>query len=283
MHWQCYRLTLTLESPLHIGYHKVGNVQRTRYYLPARNLWGALTERLTRSSFSADEAPEGDYVRIGGWVKAHCAFGYFYLRNGSTLFRPSYDGQRLLYGNIDTYVFERQYLDSHVTTALDAATSSADSGSLHEVEIIRARDDNGRPVELSGWIFLDDKAQPCWNEIHLALTRLQVGGERRYGFGQLRLADELANHEPEEYEIIPEGKRPRIRLKPDQLLSAHALAEGVDARGQIEPLVGRETSDNSARFGTALTEGRVCWVPGSVVKQETSFAVSETGIWYRIS
>ena len=38
MTWHCFRLTYELRSPLHIGYHKVGNVQRTRYYIPARNL-----------------------------------------------------------------------------------------------------------------------------------------------------------------------------------------------------------------------------------------------------
>lgn len=66
-------------------------------------------------------------------------------------------------------------------------------------------------------------------------------------------------------------------------LEAHTLVESVEARGQIEPLVGRETFKDSARFGTALTAGRVCWVPGSAVNRETSFQISETGIWSKIS
>lgn len=282
MTWKAFCLTYELHSPLHIGFHKVGNVQRTRYYLPSRNLWGAVTECLTRSGFSTEGAPEGNYAGIGRWVKGHCAFGYFFLWDGATLFQPRYTEQGLRYWDLDTYAFERRYLDSHVTTALNAATTSAESGSLHEVEIIRARNNSGGPVQLHGWVFLDDKAQARWTEIRMALDRLQVGGERRYGLGQLRLANDAADRTPDECEMILDGERPQIRLKPGQPLGAHALVEGVEARGQIEPLVGRETSDDSARFGTKLTEGRVCWVPGSVVNQKTSFEISGTGIWGKI-
>lgn len=283
MIWKMFCLSYELHSPLHIGYHKVGNVQRTRYYIPARNLWGAITERLTRSGFSTEDALEGDYVEIGRWVKTHCAFGYFFLWDGATLFQPNYTEQGLRYGDLDTYGFERRYLDSNVTTALDVASTSAESGSVHEVEIIRARDNNGLPVQLRGWVFVDDNARSSWNDIRLALDRLQVGGERRYGFGQLQLADEPTDRESNGYKMILDGKRPQTRLKPDQPLGAHALVEGVDARGMVEPLVGRETSGDSAHFGTKLTTGRVCWVPGSLVIRETRFQICETGIWSKIS
>jgi len=42
MTWQLFQVTYELHSPLHIGYHKIGNLQRTRYYIPARNLWAAV-------------------------------------------------------------------------------------------------------------------------------------------------------------------------------------------------------------------------------------------------
>lgn len=282
MTWKLHCLSFELHSPLHIGFHKVGNVQRTRYYIPARNLWGAVTESLTRTGFNTAEALEGNYSEIGIWVKTHCAFGYFFLWDGATLLQPRFTEQGLRYGDLDTYALERRYLDSHVTTALGAVTTSAESGSLHEIEIIRARDNNGSSVQMSGWIFLDENAQSLWSDISPALDRLHVGGERRYGFGQLRLAEESANRTPDGCEVLLDGERPQIRFKPNQPLGAHALVENVDARGQIEPVVGRETPPDSARFGTALTAGLVCWVPGSIVSRETVFQISETGIWSKI-
>jgi hypothetical protein len=52
-----YHLVLRLRSPLHIGWNKTGNVQRTRSYVTGRNLWGALTMRLTRDQAYRENRP----------------------------------------------------------------------------------------------------------------------------------------------------------------------------------------------------------------------------------
>ena len=289
MAWKLYRVTYQLESPLHIGFHKVGNVQRTRYYVPARNLWGAVTERLTRSGFSDEQTREGDYVEVGLWVKAHCALGYFFLCDGRTLLHPRYTEQGLIYRDLDPYAFEKCYLGSHVTTALDAVTTSAETGSLHEVEFIapyRFMNDETDRTRLCGWVFLDDKGRAqLGNEGKWRnwLGELQVGGERRYGFGRLKLLWMQPVGSLEKYPVQLETDRPRVKIAADSVILAHALAEGVEARGMIEPLVGRETSGDSARFGTKLTTGRVCWVPGSTVSREIFFQISEIGIWSKVS
>ncbi len=283
MAWQLFRLSYELLSPLHVGYHKVGNVQRTRHYVPARNLWGAVTERLTRSGFSAPDAPEGDYQKIGAWVKAHCAFSYFFVCEGGALLFPHYKEEGLRYGASSQAEFERRYLDAHVTTALDAATTSAEPGSLHEVEFIAPHDDQGQRTCMSGWVFLDDQAsdrlaEARWREW---LGKLQVGGERRYGFGRLRLngwereqSDRLAD-----CLVLLEGARPQIQVDAGKPLLAHTVAHQVDARGMIEPLVGRETQGDSQHFGRSLTRGVVCWVPGSLAQQATIVQLTEDGLW----
>ena len=290
MKWQMYIATYELRSPLHIGYHKVGNLQRTRTYIPARNLWGAVTEALTRRGFSTTDAPQGDYQQIGEWVKHHCAFGYWFIRENDEPLAPHYEGNRLKYGPLTAAEFERRYLDAHVTTALDAATTSAQAGSLHEVEFIApyhpvkpGKQEAALPTTIGGWVFLDEVAQPLLGEEsqwRAFLETLQVGGERRYGFGQLRLTElELkAESNLEKLEWMLDAGRPCIEVLPGCPLLAHTLITGVEARGDIEPLVGRETH-NSHTFGRVLTSSRVCWTPGSVLTSPARLEIHQDGYW----
>lgn len=284
MTWQLFRLTFELCSPLHIGYHKVGNVQRTRYYVPARNLWGAVTERLARSGFIAPNAPEGNYREIGKWVQEHCAFNYFFLCDENQLFTPRFTEKGLQYGELTTEKFERRYLGAHVTTALDSATTSASQGSLHEVEFISSHPLNGKVFSslcLQGWVFLDETAsqfigtEDKWKKW---LGTLQIGGERRYGFGQLKLVEMKLDGQLCGLKAQCDGDRPQVRLKTSQALLAHALVDGIRARGLIEPLVGRQTQ-HSQHFGMGLTQGRICWVPGSILEADTPIQLNQEGYW----
>lgn len=284
MTWYLYRATYELRSPLHIGYHKIGNVQRTRAYVPARNLWGAVTERLTRSGFHTTDAPEDNYGKIGAWVKQHCAFSYFFLYEGDTLLNPRYTDNGLRYGEFSQAAFERRYLDAHVTTALDTHTTSAEDAGLHEVEFIAPRrlDEagDGARAQLRGWVFLDETAQSRQAELQEKLRDLHIGGERRYGFGQLRHQGGWQEGAPlaEGYTPILEGERPCIQVTSGKPLLAHTLTAGEDARGGIEPLVGRETH-NSHAFGCGLTPAQVCWTPGSVLASAAVLEIGAEGCW----
>lgn len=292
MNWRCLQLTYELRSPLHIGYHKAGNVQRTRCYIPARNLWGAVTERLTRSGFSVSDAQKGNYQVIGRWLKLSTAFSYFYVYGGDKLFYPHYSKEGLRYGSKTLVEFERAYLDAHVTTALEAVTTTAETGSLHEVEYIAPyrldRDGAGRRTLVRGLVFLSESA---WSKLNmdtweLWLHDLRVGGERRYGFGQLRLKDigedEKPAGWPKGYSLKLEGRRPGFKIMPGTALLAHTVARtearDLRVRGVIEPLVGRGTAI-SGSFGRNLTRGLICWVPGSLLEKEDFLLIDVDGYW----
>lgn len=62
----------------------------------------------------------------------------------------------------------------------------------------------------------------------------------------------------------------------------HAVAQGIQAKGQIESIVRRETLESHA-FGSRLTNGVICWAPGSVLESASVFEISKTGIWRGIS
>lgn len=291
MAWVVYKVTYELGSPLHIGYHKVGNVQRTRYYIPARNLWGAVTEALTRRGFAIQElktARPDDYQAVGNWVKEHCAFSYWFIEEEGKLLFPRYENGKLKYGPYTTTEFERRYLDVHITTALVAATTSAAEGSLHEVEFITplhpvqpGEKEEVMQTRVTGWVFLDETARKILGEEskwRAWLGNLQVGGERRYGFGHVQLGDFVEGNDNlvGNYNLILDGLRPQIKIKAPAPLLAHTLVRGdIQAKGHIEPLVGRETA-KSAAFGSILTSAAICWTPGTTLLADATFEIGET-------
>ncbi len=283
MSWHCFRLKYELHSPLHIGYHKVDNVQRTRYYILARNLWAAMTEQLTRSGFHTNGAPEGDYQKIGEWIATHLAFGYFFVWEEDAPLIPHYDEKGLHYGKWSQYAFERRYLSSHVTTALDAATTSTEEGSLHEVESIvplyKKENGTSQRTQISGWVFLDEMAQALLGDKQKWLPEIWIGGERRYGFGRLRLVDFTEVERLNDYEVKKDGERPQVLVDKEKPLLAHTLIQHVEGRGMIELLVGRETRRDSQRFGTELTRVQVCWMPGSVLSRPIFLQIRRDNLW----
>ncbi|MBW1928096.1 MAG: hypothetical protein JRJ13_02955 [Deltaproteobacteria bacterium] len=293
MAWKMYKVTYELRSPLHIGYHKVGNVQRTRYYVPARNLWGAVTEALTRRGFAVEvletKRPD-DYRAVGNWVQMHCAFGYWFIEEGGSSLAPHYEDGELKYGLYASVEFERRYLNAHVTTALNASTTSAAEGSLHEVEFIApyhpvkpAGQEVATPTKIGGWVFLDEIALPLlgdkskWDSW---LSHLQIGGERHYGFGLVRSKEFKENNLPEGDLVRPNNSRPCWQIQAGETLLAHTLVDNVKAMGQVEVLVGRETKQSDS-FGNELTRGQICWAPGSILLDEAKIILRENGVLSR--
>lgn len=284
-----YRVVLRLRSPMHIGQMKLGNVQRTRPYVTGRVLWGALTERLTRDRFygQGPATQFSQYDAVGREVHTYLAFTYFYPtidRSGAVDLWPWEDG------------FRTRFLSTYASTALAYPQQSADEGTLHEVECIAPHTlDTGAPVYLAGYVFERDGA-PDWQS---ALQRLQLGGERGYGWGRVEPADDSPPPWDNNsngplfgwYTIEPDTWPPVLtaRGKDDDEsvpLLAHAMAEGFDQEpkvvdGPVEPLVGRETHPDDGRFGVWVTPACICYVPGSIVPAGTRMQIGPYGIWER--
>ncbi len=271
MNWTAYKIVLHLQTPMHMGRAKMGNLQITRPYVHGKALWGALTARITRESTLARSR---DYRDVGNKVNEQLAFSYFYPTIGENVSLWPWD---------DPERFAWQFLGSYASTALDYSQNSAADGSLHETEFIAPHTRYNQPVNLVGYIFERDDCTLPWRD---ALSKLQIGGERTYGWGRVRLGGSQEVGPGEKlfgfYSLHLSGQRPALSLGKDAVvLLAHTRAVdpgAVQAEGRVVPLVGRETKDASAH-GRDVVMRAVCWEPGARGKEKTSVAILDNGLW----
>jgi hypothetical protein len=267
---------------MHIGCGKVGNVQRTRPYVTGRSLWGALTMRLTRDTTSGSATDSKLYEEVGKQVHDQLAYTYFYP---ATKANSDYE---IHFPWKDESQFRRRFLSSYASTALVYPRQAADEGLLHEVEFLSPRTlDEGKQVYLIGYVFGNAECNREWQTAwQTACHYLQMGGERGYGWGDLKCVE----IQPFEHYDLFEGKArfngdaDRPIVQQTEHLLAHAASTNLSATGEIEPLVGREwRSHNSTnQYAGQHVEkfGDICWVPGSVVERSRSFVIRDFGIWH---
>lgn len=272
--WKLYKIVFRLRSPLHVGYIKIGNLMRTRLYVAGKTMWGSVTAALAVTQWN------GDFPKAQQQTKDTLAFSYFYpaLDYERPLW-PDYTDKGLCYGQdqMPAAEFERRFVGAYASTALDYSSNTAQDGSLHEVEFISPYDQvDGKPVYLVGYIFERDGSSLKWLEI---LPHIRVGGERKYGWGQVSLVETCCNSSKLFGLTVDLGeKRPMVRVQEGQPLLAHAVASKVQARGQIEPLIGRETH-SSEGWGETFSQCVLCWAPGSRLHTEQILEIGEYGIW----
>jgi len=265
--WQKENFVVRLKSPLHIGYigyipFKGPVVSPTRYYVPGRNFWGAVTKRITEHLCKVPEAD--DYKKIGKQVMENFRFSYFYLYDGKTIYLPHYTDKGMKYGDnkkkITKAEFEHRFIGSIVSTGIDDKTKTAKDKSLHEIEFInnRFRDENGdiKAVKIAGCIWIkkdakiNDKDFKIDNGIFIddfnIISELILGGESKYGFGHvlLDLIDKV--NFPLEYIMKSENHdeqckgEVKIKCGKNKPLIAHLRYDReINFEGEVELLTGR--------------------------------------------
>lgn len=299
MGWTAHKIVLRLLSPLHVGRGKVGNLQLARPYVTGRNLWGALTARLARDGYPEGKPAPETYRDVGERVHQELAFTYLYpttdAEGCAVLFPSLHPRGEWGYGRqndgaavMDGPTFRHHFLSTYASTALDYVHQSAEEASLHEVECLAPHTREGKPVYLTGYVLQQEHSDLDWRG---ALTRLQIGGERGYGWGRVELEALVALQGPE-VSLFGTGavaslggEKVSVSLEKEQPLLAHALAADFGERravgshrGPVEPLVGRETRPESS-FGTHLSDARVCYPPGARADHPLTVQIGPFGVW----
>jgi hypothetical protein len=298
-----YELQFEAQSPVHIGYRKIGTLKTTRYYITGKAMWGALTALITRSLY---ENPQNeDYKTIGEFVKENIKTTYFFPKVTNTVYYPEYSEKGIEYGGQSKSEFERKFIYSRVGTAIDT-TGTAEDRSLHETEYIRdtVRDNNIiTKVHWVGYCIVEEKEahglkitelnekdffieSETDNKILFSdcIQTLTVGGERNYGFGKLHLksmkkSEKIFDKECEDEKLISRIALGHVRYEPDQ---------DVEYLGDIEPVVGRDWSSHDNDNNTSKNNNRgtgqkstfcdICFVPGTSFEDNHKFEIGEYGI-----
>lgn len=281
MSWTLYRLVFRLRSPLHVGWGKIGNVQRTRPYLTGRSFWGGLTMRLTRLRHGR-AGPVSDsalYRAVGDELNRTLAWTYFYpaLRRDGDV--------RVHWPWTEARDFAPRFLGSYSSTALVYPHQAAAEATLHEVEFISPHtlERETQPVYLAGYVFARGDAADDWRD---ACRLLQFGGERSYGWGDVA----LHTLEPQASVALfddaatfqGDGARPRLSVPANGRLLAHTRPARARLAGDVEPLVGREWRSNNAanrHSGAHVEYSGIFLSPGGTALTATSFTVEPYGLW----
>lgn len=273
MTWQKYTLVFRLQSPLHIGYRLTGNLMQTRGYVPGKNQWAALTARLTRDYDNGARGPR--YVYIGQQVQNHFRFTYLYPATPRELDRDVQSPDDLIIHYPWEDDFDYLFLHSYASTALNYTRQSAEDATLHETEFIAPHTRTGQPVYLTGHLYVKPELPSPLNQWPEALRRLQVGAERSYGWGKLRL---VSPRDPQNASLVD---KPRA-VPYNGRITAHLKAENVTGvTGTIEPLIGWERSndENSSAVWKLSPQAIICYAPGASVVSKQSFVIGANGLW----
>ncbi len=295
MTWSLFRWVWQLDSPLHVGMPPAGSLNRTRVYVPARALWGALTAELSRRE--AQNGQEPQYESVGTSLQKDYRFTYLFPAEkvGATwrAWLPTYREtlglawvreDQLLEHAVGDRRFRRRLLSTRPGTSIDASTDAADDGSLRETECMEARwrDDRGRDagaVAMVGYGFMsaantNDEDTPKPRRLN-GVDTIFVGGDTRYGLGRLRCVSfERVSRSPALF-----GATAMLDTVSPQVESATVWAHAqprssaLHMSGALELLGGWDHRSQRSLGPTA-----VLWQPGSRA-DKVRWQIEEDGTW----
>ena len=294
MTWDVYRWVWRPQSPVYVGIPPAGAINRSRVYVPARVIWGALTAELTRHENPADKAP--DYVGTGAWVSERCRFTYLFpaehIKADWCAWLPEYrEDEGLIWFRQDDRSgtrkltdrsLRRRLLSTRPGTSIDPSMDAAEDGSLRETECIqtRWREERGQDagsVAFVGYVFVCRQDLEKWPH---GIGRVEpiktmfIGGDSRYGLGHVQRESLTEAKDIFGLAVELDGDEPRIRTT--RVLAHTTATQHSNFRGELE-LVGGWDHRKLLDLGAASLR----WRPGSTVNAATTptWAIRPDGYW----
>lgn len=288
MSWRFYCWVWQLLSPVHVGTTPAGSLNRTRLYVPARTLWGALTAQLAREKASG-AAPS--YEDTGRRLSEGCRFSY--------LFPAQREGERYLawlprYTKEKGLVWRREDKEEGLTdrafrlwmltvragTAINPSTDAALEATLREYELLADRSFWGgqgvpQPVFLKGYLFCREADEEARVR---EMKELFLGGDTRYGLGRVRRVHLEDRAQGDFFGKPLELSAEEPLVKTDTLL-AHAAGQRVANTGLSGALEQLVAWDNERLKG-----GPLAWAPGSYSGSGSlRWKIGKDGLWEPLS
>ena len=272
--WTAYRLDYRAESPVHIGWHRLGQIRRTRYYIPARNVWGAWTAAWARRpeglGFSDSHNPyDAAKKSLKDWVQFTALFPWTAEEKS---LRPIYLENGLRFGALTAGGFEAKFVHGVASASINPLSFTALDGALHEREYLHAPG-----MRFQGYVLVE---QGCdWEKLRGQMERLQIGGNLGYGYGMLRLASfKTETTLFDEFTVDTEG---RLKGPSGCHLAGFCNTVGLEAEGEVEIVSGRG-SRRGAGAGQDVEPAKAMWTPGSRVAAGATFKIGARGDWLKV-
>lgn len=291
MSWTLYRWVWQLCSPLHIGITPSGSLNRTRLYIPARNMWAALTAEIARCR-SGTSFP--DYQNVGQELQDHVRLSYLFpaekVDDQWCAWLPQYRKAGLFWhrehGGIPPLAhrsFRQRLLTTRPGTAIEPVSDSAEEGTLREFELIspwwHCSKEKNVPVSVAmvGYLLCkgnDSKGNDICKKL-LSIKKIYVGGDTRYGLGYLQRVDKADNLQLEgQFFGNTFESSNEIPIVQTNRVLAHVVAQGVSLlSGNMECISGWDM------ISGGMKSPLLTWKPGSGSDQECKFVIQEDGTW----
>ena len=279
MKWLCKELIYKIKTPLHIGYGaKLGIIDRTQYYIPGKTMWGAATAKIGNNRNNVN------WENLRKLTKDNLIFTNFYISNksGSEVKRPEFAEDGLHYGNISEQQFEKKYITSFTSAGVEKDSGTAFEGDLHEIELIKNKCGPSESVFIKGYLFINEEG---FNEKNYDIDnfinyieKLQVGGERNYGYGKIKRTSIKENDERIfDWKINNMKKeKPILHNNGDPIFDTLEYCKDINSIiGKLRPIIKPEYNDNSQSIkinGAGL-------IPGSKIpNNEENIKINSYGI-----
>jgi len=293
-----YRIRYKAILPIHIGSgRKLGIINQTRYFIPATNIWGAISANLAQKDMEiTTNYSLKPYQEARDFIKNNLIITNFYPVIENQVCLPKFKEEGFYYGQYPKYEFESLILDSYTSTALQMKT--AEEGSLHEIEFLKNKV-KGKDLEFEGYIGIkNDKIKEEQGDVKILynenafflkeiIENISVGGERKYGFGRLSLSsqypqqvEDIWKFQIEENKIIiGENKTTPFYINITNNFNKKFI-------GDIEPIVGRLWIDDAlsgrAGSGQEVSKYGLCVVPSSLILEKIKIELNAFGIGFII-
>lgn len=286
MSWLLYRWAWKLEAPLSIGLAPSGSLNRCRLYVPARNLWGALTAELAQRQ--ATGFP--DYPKVGEDVRKDLRLTYLFpaeeTDRGWRAWLPRYEGgDGLIWQQEDDRTGKKWRADREMRqclllarpgTAIEHASATAADGTLRETECLGqywrcSATGDAKSVALVGYVFVRQRSDLVGA---LETVELFLGGDARYGLGRVRRVAWDSASEVFGVSADLQGSDPCVTA--ERVLAHASVPDGrATLSGDLEALAWWD-------YGKlrALPGAPVCWRPGSVTGETPRrWSIQDSGLW----
>ncbi len=189
MNKKWYKLIFRQLQPIHIGQGRFGVLGQTRIFIPGWTMWGALTKAFNiKEGVSLDENQDL-FDTITNFFPTFDSEG-----NHDNILFPHYQDGYFCLGEYREDHFRAEFCEVFMSTAVQPISRQAKDASLHELEFILPKSKTEKlQLYWVGWIQIENK-EDLPDEIF-------IGGDRRYGFGLLKLEKVDAAKPPEDKSI----------------------------------------------------------------------------------